>query len=211
MTPIVVRATLRGAVMSRHPVGFDALLMSAVALRDNLPPLGFGEAAVIQIPIAEERGIYLASTGICEAELYERRFLNRKFPMLEAQWLGAPKMRAINIKGGPSKSYRIPSEMAHMKDDQITFYAIGDAHAVRELLPLIGYIGKKRSVGLGKVERWDVETCEPWPGFPVLRDGRPLRPLPLDWPGLGEHRVEHRVLSPPYWERWREEPCAVMA
>jgi hypothetical protein len=40
-------------------------------------------------------------------------------------------------------------------------------------------------------------------------EGRPLRALPLDWPGLGEHRVEYSVLEPPYWERWREEPCAV--
>lgn len=213
MTPFCARAHVRGAVMMpASPPMLDAMLMAAVALRDDLPPIGVGDRAEApDIPIAQERGIYLASEGQFEPEAYERRYLNRKFPMLEAQMLGGPKVRSINIKGGPAKSYRIPMWMVHLRGDVMTWFGIGEVEAARELLSFIHYVGKKRSVGLGRVDRWEVETCEPWDGFPVLRDGRPLRPLPLDWPGLGEHRVEHRVLVPPYWERWREQECAVAA
>ena len=210
MKPLVVKAHLRGALMlPQGPPALDALLMAAIAMRDNLPPLGFGERTEIAIPLVEARGVYLASVGQYEAETYERRFLNRKFPMAEAQMLGSSKVRAINIKAGPAKSYRIPTEMTHLRDDTMTWFATGAEVEVRELLAWITHLGKKRSVGLGRVDTWTVAPCETWPGFPVLRDGRPLRPLPLDWPGLGEHRVEPRVLRPPYWERWREEACAV--
>ena len=93
----------------------------------------------------------------------------------------------------------------------MTWFALGDRNGVEALLTWVHYLGKKRSVGLGKVLAWHVVDVEPWPGFPVLRDGAPLRALPLDWPGLGEHRRDFRVLAPPYWERWREEECAVPA
>lgn len=209
MTPFVARAHLRTAVMMpAGPPMLDAMLMAAVALRDDLPPIWAGERHEIEIPIARERGIYLTTEGQFDIEERERRHLNRKFPMLEAQMLGSPKVRSINIKGGPCKSYRIPTWTAHLRGDVMTWFGLGDVDAVRELLAFIQYVGKKRSVGLGRVDRWEVELCEVWDGFPVLRDGRPLRPLPLDWPGLGEHRIEPRVLSPPYWERWREEECA---
>jgi CRISPR type IV-associated protein Csf3 len=130
--------------------------------------------------------------------------------MLEAQMLGGPKVRSINIKGGPSKSYRIPMQMAHLRRDEMLWYCVGDEASVRDLVELVSYLGKKRSVGLGRVRRWTVSPIEAWEGFPVLdRERRPLRPLPLDWPGLGEHRVEMMTLAPPYWQRWREEECAV--
>lgn len=196
-------------MMPAGPPALDALLMAAVALRDNLPPLGFGHRAEIEIPVAQERGVYLASIGQCEAEAHERRFVNKRFPVLEAQMLATPKLRRILTAGGLSKGYRIPSELVHLRDDTMTFYAVGDAEQVRDLLACIHYLGKRRGVGHGKIVRWEVEQIDAWEGFPVLREGRPIRPLPLDWPGLGEHRREFRVPSPPYWERWREEEMAV--
>lgn len=80
---------------------------------------------------------------------------------------------------------------------------------VRELLALVTHLGKRRAVGLGRVERWEVLPCEPWEGFPVLRDGRPLRPLPTDWPGLVEYDLGLRTLSYPYWDSSRRVECAV--
>jgi hypothetical protein len=59
------------------------------------------------------------------------------------------------------------------------------------------------------VAEWSVDACEPWgDGFPVVRDGRALRTLPADWPGLVDPVLRYRVLSPPYWEHTREEVCA---
>lgn len=218
MTPIIVRATLAGAVMMpEHPVALDALLMAAWASRNDLPPLGMrdGDSVAIPddaIPIARSLcgRLYLASVAQYEPEEYERRFLTRRFPMAEAQALGGPSMKRAHPSQGLTKGSRIPQSMTHLRGDAMVWYALGKLDAVRQLLEPVQYVGKKRSVGLGRVVRWDVHECEPWNGFPVIDiDGRPLRSLPLDWPGLGAHRVEDRVLAPPYWERWRAEACAV--
>jgi hypothetical protein len=210
MVPIAVRATVASAVaLPGYAIALDSLLMAAVATRDDLPPLGFREKVEFAIPLAKERGIYLASLGLFEHEAYERRFLTKRFPLAEAQAFGDAKLKRVNMSAGLCKNYRIPMETIHLHNDAMTWFAIGDLDVVRDLLSWVHYLGKKRSVGLGRVQQWVVEECEQWDGFPVLRDGRPLRPLPLDWPGLKEYRVERRVLSPPYWERWRDEPCAV--
>lgn len=213
MGPLVIRAHLSGALVLHHPIALDSLLMSAYATRENLPPLDVREGGAVEIPIPLERSkcgrIYLSSEGQSVSEEHERRFLNRRFPIAEAQAMGDAKFRRVNPSAGSTKGYRIPVSMAHVESDVMVWYAMGDADPIRELLTVIGYLGKKRSVGLGRVVRWEVEAVEPWDGFPVLNDGRPLRSLPLDWPGLREHRIERRVLSPPYYERWREQECAV--
>jgi CRISPR type IV-associated protein Csf3 len=204
-------------MMPEHPVALDALLMAAWATREDLPPLDLRDGATIAIPddaVPLARSacgrIYLASVAQFEAEEHERRWLNRRFPMAEAQMLGGASMRRVNASAGLTKGSRIPQGVVHLRGDVMIWYALGKADAVRQLLEPVQYVGKKRSVGLGRVVRWDVHECEPWDGFPVLDcEGRPLRSLPLDWPGLGAHCVEERVLTPPYWERWRAEACAV--
>lgn len=210
VTPLRVEATLVGAVQLHRPVALDALLMAAVAVRDDLPPIGVGERIDIEIPIARERGVYLASVGIYDVEARERRFLTKRFPLAEAQAIGDPKMRAIKQSAGLTKNFRIPTETQHLRGDRVVWFAVGDVGAVRELLTHIHYLGKKRSVGLGRVAEWKVaEIADTWEGFPVTRDGKALRNLPLDWPGLREPRRGHAVLAPPYWEQWRAEECAV--
>ena len=214
MTPIVVTAKLGGAVaLPWHPIALDSLLMAAVATRDNLPPIAFvpeNERPELVIPIAKVGGIYQCTTGVGEREVHERRWLNRRFPVAEAQMFGAPKVRRINMSAGACRSYRLPLETVHLAADEMVWFAVGEPAEVEALLSWVRYLGKKRSVGLGKVLAWKVEPVEAWPGFPCLRDGMPLRPLPLTWPGVSaEARRDYSVLSPPYWERWREEECVV--
>ncbi len=215
MTPLRVVAHLRGAVALPHgPPALDAILMAAVAARDNLPPLSVvGVANAVQLDIPIQRStcgrVWLASFAEYEAEEAEARWVNRKFPIAEAQLLAEPKLRRINISAGATKSYRLPLGTAHLRGDMMTWWCLGDAEAIRDLLPIIGYVGKKRSTGLGRVARWEVEPCEPWPGFPVLRNGVPLRTLPRDWDGLEDFDVAFKVLDPPYWDHAREEECAV--
>jgi hypothetical protein len=188
--------------------------MAAVAVRDNLPPLSIlehAEAPPLEIPVAKEPGgrFYLASFSDSQWEGHELRWVNRRYPVAEAQALAGPKLRRIQINAGPCKSFRIPLESGHLVGDEMRWWCLGEAEPIRDLLALVTHLGRRRGVGLGRVAEWMVEPCEPWDGFPVLRDGRPLRPLPLDWPGLVATEPGMAVLFPPYWERTREEVCAV--
>lgn len=214
MTPLRVTAHLTGPVcLPNGPVALDSLLQAAVAQRDGLPPPASARECVdLPIPIAIERGIYLASVSLYDVELREADWTNRRFPIGEAQDLAGPRLRRIQITAGPAKSYRLPRERLHLVGDEMRWCAIGERNAVADLLTgWIPYVGKRRAVGLGRVVRWEVTACEPWgAGFPVLLEGRPLRSLPLDWPGLSpDAERAHATLSPPYWDMSRRVECAV--
>lgn len=218
MTPLRIVATLGGAIADRSKrLMLDSLCMAAVAARDGLDPLPPWHTGPtkLDIPIARSEcgRVYLCSQGLSADDVHELRYKNRRFPIEEAQLLGDAKLKRINLTGGPCRSYRIPMDTVHLRGDQIEWYALGEAAELEALLVgWVGYLGHRRAVGLGKVLQWEVQPCEAWPGFPVVRGGQPLRPLPPDWAGLddGVEMAMGNVL-PPYWRRAEEELCAVPA
>ena len=196
MTPLVIRAHLSGSIaLPNGPLALDALLASQVALRLELPPPRHaGDCQPIEIPIEKEpRGrFHLCSFSVGNFEARYLRYVNRRAPVEQYQTIGEAKIRRVQITSGANKSYRIPLEAGHVESDVLTWWCVGDAGQIRELLSTVLYVGKKRAVGLGRVDRWEIEPCEPWDGFPVLCDGRPLRPLPTNWPGLDAPRTAFR-------------------
>lgn len=212
MTPLRIVAELGGAITA--PPMLDALLAGFVCADRGLV-IGFGETirgSDIEIPIALEPGrrFHLCSSPISEPEAYEQRHLHRRFPLAEAQMFGDKKLRRVNVAAGAQKSYRVPQELVHLRDDRIVWWCIGEAEPIREMLARCTHLGKRRAVGRGIVRGWTMETTGTWDGFPVLTpDGKPMRPLPLDYHGLIEPAQGYATLTYPYWERQREELCAV--
>lgn len=224
MTPLQVTARVQGEVLRADSIALDGLIAYAVALDLGLPPV---QSQTPQERADSERRLheamplersacgrlYLASMGQARYEegSHETRYLNRRFPTTEAIYLASDRLKRVQLSSGMSKTYRIPYQAGHLEGDLVTWWALGETDRVRDLLGCVAHLGKKRSVGYGKVLAWEVEALqgEVWEGFPVLLDGRPLRPLPLDWPGLGEHDQDYRCLTFPYWERHRETLCAV--
>lgn len=213
MTPLRITARLDGPISLRDgSLRLDGLLAWAVAQRDQLPPPGFGALASVEIPVAKGPGgrFHLCSFAVPRFDQHDLRYVNRKFPLAEAQAMGEPRLRRINLSAGPQKSYRLPSEVAWVERDELEWFALGDEPAIRDLVTLIRYLGHKRSVGRGKVRAWNVCPCEPWgDGFPVARDGKPLRALPADWPGLEDPPLAYATLTYPYWLHAKEQLCAV--
>jgi CRISPR type IV-associated protein Csf3 len=176
------------------------------------PPLSPADLEPVEIPIEREPGgrFHLASFGVYDVERREKSHTNRRFPIEEAQMFGSAKVRRLQIKGGPCKSYRLEREHLHLYDDRIKWWCLGDKRKVEELLSVVQYLGKRRAVGLGKVVEWSVHKCTPWSrDWPIVVDGRPLRHLPPDWPGLVEPPLAYACLTYPYWRKWEEELCAV--
>jgi len=209
VTPLHVVAHLQGGIcLPNGPIALDALLTWAEAMRRELPPPATAQDCQdLPLPIARSTcGRYwLASFGAYEPEEHEVDWTNRRFPIAEAQMLAEPKLRRVNMSAGACKSYRLPRERMHLRGDRIDWWAIGDADGVRELLMYVGYLGKRRGVGLGRVREWRVGPCESWgEGFPVVRDGYPTRALPLDVSGIADdaERAMHAIL-PPYWAHTR--------
>jgi CRISPR type IV-associated protein Csf3 len=218
MRPLRVTARIAGAiVMPGRPIALDALLAAAVVIRDAIPPAyTSAEVVDIEIPIAREPGgrFHLASCASIRVEERETRYVNKRPPIAEAQLFGAPKLKRMQISAGPSKGYRIPMEALHLEGDRLDWWCVGDEVEVPALLALVTSLGKKRGVGIGRVREWSVEPCKSWgDGFPVVApDGTPMRPLPLDWPGVRVDAARaYACLRPPYWLRECEVECFVPA
>src|SRR3970282_728114 len=206
--PLCITAIFPGPVgMAGGPIAIDALLMATQARIDNLPPIDVGGFARIEIPIAVEPGgrFHLASFSVGSFEAYDRHWINRRFPIEQAQTIGTHRLKRIRITAGAQKSYRIPMEVGYLVDSRLDWYAIGDADRIQALLSHVSFVGKRRSTGKGEVERWIVEPCDAWgDGFPLVRNGRALRPLPPDWRGLDAPELAYRnvgCVEGPYWDK----------
>lgn len=203
MIPLRITATLDSAVAFHHQIHLDALIMSAVATRDNVPPAAI-EAELVPLDIPVQRSscgrYHLATIGFCEVEARELKYINRRYPLEQAQWIGEAKIKRVNLSAGPQKMFRIPIETKLLRGDKVTWWCVGLPVEIEALLMLVTGLGKRRAVGLGAIREWLVEPCDPWPGFPVLSaDGEAMRNLPLDTPGLKTFDLAHERVEPPFW------------
>lgn len=218
MTPLQIRAVLDGQIMDPK-VRLDGLLAAVSAERLGMPPVHASGTELdrhleeLRSEVAKilqwEGRFFLCSDPSFEVEEWERRHITKRFPTDRAATQGSEKVRRIEISTGLSKNYRIPARACFLRDDRIIWHALGEQAAVLSALGEVLYLGKKRSLGLGKVRDWKVVPCESWAGFPVLRDGVPLRAVPVDYPGVQMHRIALDTLVFPHWDHTRKVPCAV--
>ena len=94
MIPLYVVGKLDGSglTVTGGSLALDSLVGWAEAQRRQLPPPGFAPLVDLEIPIALEPGgrLYLSSWAYPAWEGHKRRFVNRKFPLHEAQMMAGP-------------------------------------------------------------------------------------------------------------------------
>ncbi len=212
VSPLRITARLQGGLVKRIPIALDSLLMRVHALRANeAVPVRACDLRPIEIPVARSEcgNVHLCSFSLDVAESHELRHKNRRPPIQEYLALTS-SVKRVDISVSVDKMYRVPYSLQHVERDELTWYAMGDAEMIRDLLYDIHYLGKHTGWGHGKVAEWRVEPFdETWDGFPVALNGKPLRNLPRDWPGLASPKLGIRCLAPPYWMRESEVLCAI--
>jgi hypothetical protein len=205
---LVVTAEMAAPVEWRFPVMLDGLLASVVAGNSGFrPPRCVAECISIVIPIALEQDgrFHLASEAHCSSMLLCRtEHIHKRPPVEELAFLGPASHKSVNIKAGVDKAWRVPRPGELYRT--LTWWCVGHEDGIRLLLHHITAIGSRRRHGVGRVRKWTVNSCEAWPGFPCLRDGIPMRPLPLDWPGVDPgSRKAVRSVTFPYFLRERQD------
>lgn len=214
MQPLHVTAVLVESIVCRRPPMLDGILARVIADQNHMVPIGDPSTwPEIDIPLQkhESGAFWMCSSGYCEVEASDIGHKHRRAPWVEYARLGNAKIRRVDIATAEDKSYRIPYEKKILHQDTIEWWCIGDEARTRELLMRCHYLGKYVATGKGRVREWIVEPCEPWgKGFPILRDGKPMRPLPLDTPGLvSPFKQAFATVRPPYWFHAAEELVAV--
>lgn len=204
MTPLRVQARIQSAIsLPGSLLMLDSLLASVVAKEQGLDThfVATLQPTEIVIPVAKsECGRYhLASAADYEWQERESTWINKPSPVAAAQLWANDKVRLEQGKG-LSKPWRLPIATGWVKGDLLTWWCVGDAAEIERLLRYVTHLGKRAAVGKGEVAEWVVEPCETWAGYPVLRGGYPLRPLPTDTPDLAEDAyIADGRLTYPYW------------
>jgi CRISPR type IV-associated protein Csf3 len=208
-----------GRVASTDPwLPLDSIL-AAEWMRQNHPEAFYNASShmltndfiVADLPF-ERRGAgddwYWACSFNTEAPLHEyvmhwhKRFDDR----LEKYIDFGGKRGRVDTKSGKNKAYRMP--LVVQLFDRLTWYAVGNMEAVRDLCLTVTHLGKKSSQGLGAVDYWDVE---PWPeDWSEVREGRMTRAVPVEL-GLSEGaqvgRIWQHGIRPAYWMNEHQRVC----
>lgn len=198
----------------RRAPQLDALLMALVDQRVRPEPVGNPrDWTPVDIPIAKSPcgRFFLCSSGEFEAEEHDEFIMGRRAPWVEYARFGNASITRVNISVAEDKSYFTKHESSLLVNDTVTWYALGNIESVRSILQSCRYLAKYRGTGHGRIREWTVEPTKPWDeGFPIMQTGMPLRPMPLDVPGLSPEAPQgYATVCPPYWLHEREELVAV--
>lgn len=199
-TSIIITAELVTPILhaERERTHLDGIL-SAAALTNHPQASNYDQAAVIPLPLelawVSAQGLPLwACTPLMPAGegLATREYWHKRYPSHRADF--GDKLNAVT-SAGRWKEYRVPVHA--QKIDRLHALAIGNADAVEALLSVVTHIGKKGSMGYGRVARWRVTH-----GAHTLGDALALRPVPTAYyDGLepvGELAL-NRGWTAPYW------------
>lgn len=211
--PLLVEAIVPGRIeLPMKELALDSLLARQVAVLFGAPPpSSAADCCPIEIPVQRSKcgRFHLCSFAAPRLQHHEKIHRHRQAPVESYQWLSADRS-AVNMGLGVDKSYRMPGTVSHVNGERLAWYCIGARRPIAQLCAMVHYLGKRTSNGHGKVDGWSVSTVTPWDeGFPVVRDGKPTRPLPPEHPGLIGAKLRYRTLSYPYWDQSSEELCAV--
>ena len=93
--------------------------------------------------------------------------------------------------------------------DSLTFYCNGDKKELERLLSNISYIGKKTSIGSGKILNYRIESIEE--DYSFFKDNHVMRPVPTKFniPLVEGMIIQMQSYKPPYWDKDNMAMCYV--
>lgn len=206
--PVIITAELVTPVLhaERERTHLDGIL-SAAAITDHPHPSAWDAVAIVPLPLellwVSPQGLPLwATTPLMPAStgIESREYWHKRYPSHRAE-LG-DKLSA-NTSAGRWREYRMPVQAQAV--DRLHALAIGNQAELQRLLDGVSHIGKKGSMGYGRVARWTVT-----PAGHSLNDVLSMRPVPVA-AGLqcgGQIEVS-RGWTPPYWYAPHWADCVV--
>lgn len=223
LTPLVVRAELAAGIAHAAPwgVALDGLLAAEVwsRLKPSQPPglsaLDVDDPPDLDLPLARctpaSGPWHWAATCAYPDPMPERVDVHTWTGRVDHRQLelAAASMPAVvSSRQGRYRSRLMP--LLVLPCPAVTWYAVGDAEALRELLSGIAAIGKKRSQGEGHVLSWTVDEAPGLTRFAAAHlnpDDTLSRPCPaacLDGTHTPDGGAGRAGIRPPYMHRSRQ-------
>jgi len=176
------------------------------------PPVG-----AISIPLKREplNGWLVphCSSPITSAVLADQHeHVGKRISVENANLLAESERGAVNTVATWTKSYRLPVRVRLV--ERVAWFCVGDAADLERLLLRVPCLGKKRSIGYGRVREWRIEpVAADWSWYVKTPHGQLLmRPLPVaEVLGLIGYKADFAAVCAPYWHpsRYAEvlTPC----
>lgn len=190
-----------------HLTHLDAIL-SAAALTSHPVASGFkGQVCSLPLPLElawvspAGQPLWACSPLVpLDAPVASREYWHKRYPSHRAEF--GDKLSA-DTSAGRNREYRVPLHA----ESVTTLHAvcIGHAEEVQQLLEVVTHIGKKGSMGYGRVARWSVVESDH-----TLEDVLALRSVPIE-ASPSDTATAPRGWTPPYWYAPWWLPCRVPA
>lgn len=223
--PLKVTAHLASPLASHEGPMLDSILEWIVSfhmcsiqkskngVRHRIEPRARGqevsEPGKVPIPIARDHRSWKHPIPLCSSPIFSKPLFDcvehfGKILSIENAPLLAPEAtRNIATTGGTYKSYRLPLRIRGI--ERAVWFCVGHRRQIVDRLKKVESIGKKTSIGYGRVARWEVENIgEDWSWFAPSDNGRVLmRPLPAEIvpKDIVGARTWYGAPVPPYWQR----------
>ena len=205
--PVLITAEMMTPILhaERQSTHLDGILASAV-LTDHPHPSAFGDIVTIPLPLdlvwVSSSGYPLwASTPLVPVDggIVSREYWHKRYPSHRAEF---GNKQSANTSAGRWREFRVP--VAAHSTSKLVAMAIGNMAELQRLLDGVTHIGKKSSIGYGRVVKWEVI-----PHPHTLEDVLSNRAVPVE-SGLTDGRMErHRGWTPPYWHAAKWLDCIV--
>jgi len=130
-------------------------------------------------------------------------YIHRRYPADRAALADRP---SVLTAAGRHKDVRLPIAVAAVPE--LEAWCLGLEREMRELVGRISHLGRKGSIGQGRVLAWTVEPAPAVdPAWILERRMVPLAALGPDVPVAAGRIAPRGAWTPPYWDAARHAPC----
>lgn len=206
-SPVIVTAELATPIVMAENDGthLDGIL-SAAALTDHPHPSAWDGAAVVPLPLElawvspSGKPLWAATPLIPSGTaIAAREYWHKRYPTHRAEF--GTRQNAVT-SAGRYREYRVPINAISI--DRLHALAIGHPGEMQRLLDTVSHIGKKGSIGYGRVARWTLT-----PAAHTIADILALRAVPAEFASTGRPVEPLRGWTPPYWYAPWWDACEV--
>ena len=190
-------------------------ILSYLCLREALDDLFYIlpseekiDISLLDLPIQRTNDLYHASIGIYNNPKLYRDTIYKRFTDKETYKLSKKQQKGrIKTNQGHFKDFMI--NIPILLTNKITFYCNGDKEEITRLLSHLSSIGKKTSIGSGRIRNVRVFDVEE--DYSFFKDNKIMRPIPatMDIPIIEGMRFEPQPYKPPYWDKDNVCMCIV--
>lgn len=166
------------------------------------------DISLLEIPLKKTGEVYHSSVGIYKNPKLYKDTIYKRFTDKETFHLSKKQQKGrIKTNQGHFKDFMI--NLPILITDQITFYCNGDKNELKRLLGHLTHIGKKTSIGSGRIR--NVHVCDVPEDYSFFKDGQVMRPIPaeMDIPIREGMRFEPQPYKSPYWDKNNVTMCIV--